>query len=346
MASTDVPLLGSTSRLSHGSAAPSRASRASFASAKVSKKSKAVPSIDLLLGQIGLGGYSAVLIVTLSLAQMSQSLNTNLLAYLMPCAGASLQASAGSYGLLGTSFNTASYFATPAFGAIADSIGRKPAVILSVLIMTIAGGGASTSQSWLALCLWMALMGVGLGGCMVPFDLLSELSPPDNRGAILNATNWFWSAGTVLVCVLAWLTVGDLVPGLLPSTWEPWRVMVLAVVTPVVASLVLTPVLVESPHWLVEQGRHAEAMGVLESLARLNGQPAAVLDDHLRSSLLSSARPTIASGIARGSSIASSGRPTAASAADDVGALTPARGSSYSEVGSLGASLLGSPLRR
>ncbi len=276
------------SRLSRVSRAMSEGGTPARASLTHSKsKARNFPSVDALLGQIGLGCFTALIVTALSLAQMAQSLNTNLLSYLMPCAGAALHVESNAYGLLGTAFNTASYFSTPLFGAIADSRGRRPAVVLSVLTMAVAGSGAATSQSWLALCLWMALMGVGLGGTMVPFDLLSELAPPDRRGAILNLTNWFWCGGTVLVLFAAWFTVGSWVPGLLPAAWERWRVLVLTVVTPVLLSLLLTPLLVESPHWLVEQGRYDEAMSVLERLARLNGRPPLRADAGLRDSLLS-----------------------------------------------------------
>ena len=62
-------------------------------------------------------------------------------------------------------------------------------------------------------------------------------------------------------------------------------VMVLAVVLPVMLSLLLTPALIESPHWLLEQGKRQEATAVLETLAGRNGRPP--LADDLRDSLLS-----------------------------------------------------------
>lgn len=161
-------------------------SRGSFARAA----SKAFPSIDELLDRAGCGPFTALLVVVLSLAQMAQSLNTNLLSYLMPCAGENFGVSAAEYGLLGTFLNTASYFATPVFGAFADSFGRKPAVIASVLCMSAAGFGAMLAANIWQLCAWMSLMGVGLGGTMVPFDLLSELAPPSTRGGVLNATKY------------------------------------------------------------------------------------------------------------------------------------------------------------
>ena len=248
----------------------SAVSRGSFASMRAN--SKVFPSIDALLDAAGFGWFTAAIVFTLSLAQMAQSLNTNLLSYLMPCAGENLGASPAEYGLLGTFMNTASYFGTLIFGAMADGWGRKPAVMLSVLLMAIAGSGAIFASDIWQLCGWMGLMGVGLGGTMVPFDLLSELAPPSTRGGVLNATNWFWSCGTVLVLFAAWLTVGHLVPDLIPAAIEPWRLMVLVVAVPVTISFLLCPiVLVESPHWLLEKGRRVEALAVLHTIARCNG---------------------------------------------------------------------------
>jgi hypothetical protein len=76
-------------------------------------KQRSFPSIDAMLSQIGFGCYTAVLVLALSLAQMAMSLNTNLLSFLMPCAGAAFQVDITAYGTLGTiwaSFGMTAYY--------------------------------------------------------------------------------------------------------------------------------------------------------------------------------------------------------------------------------------------
>ena len=210
---------------------------------------------------------------------MAQSLATNLSAYLMPCAGEFFQVRPQEYGLLSSVMYTASYIAAPIFGLLADGIGRMPATLLSVSIILTGGVGTAVAPSFSALLAWQAVLGLGLGGTMAPFSLLAELSPPSVRGSILNATNFFWAFGTCIVCGAAWCTLGGVLTfpdsGWWPGGWfwgEPWRVLTAACCVPVLLSLLLGPTIVESPHWLVEQGQHKRAMHVLARMAWLNGR--------------------------------------------------------------------------
>jgi MFS family permease len=54
---------------------------------------------------------------------------------------------------------------------------------------------------------------------MVPFDLLAELSPPGVRGSVLNASNWMWSIGSIVVALTAAWSVETM-------NAEGWRLLV------------------------------------------------------------------------------------------------------------------------
>ena len=81
---------------------------------------------------------------------------------------------------------------------------------------------------------------------------------------------YYWTLGTLLVPVLAFLTLGENENGDGPP--GRWRVFVLVCAIPCIASTALAVWWVpESPHWLVYQGRNDKALQVLKLAATQNG---------------------------------------------------------------------------
>merc|ERR1740130_1486288 len=90
---------------------------------------------------------------------------------------------------------------------LADVRGRKWTTMVAVVVMAVAGCLSACAPSFGALCAAQAVAGIGMGGAMVPFDLLAELAPPGTRGAVVNVSACFWAAGTMLVLLSAWLVL-------------------------------------------------------------------------------------------------------------------------------------------
>ncbi len=239
----------------------------------ISRSTSIVTSVDAALERVGLGRFHLFTLPVLCLASMAQSLQTNVMSYLQPCAAETFSVPSGETGTLSGIVFAASAVATPCFGFLADAIGRKPATILSLVLMVCANLGSMLAPSFGWLCVWQGLAGVGLGGTMVPFDLLAEVSPPSVRGSVLNASNWMWSVGTIVVALTAaWSVEVTFADG--------WRILVGTVNAPLVITMLAAPMLVESPHWLMQRGKHTMAVAVLRSIADANG---VVLPDPKRS---------------------------------------------------------------
>ena len=222
--------------------------------------SSIVTSVDAALEHVGLGWFHALALPILCLASMAQSLQTNLLSYMQPCAAASFGIEDEQIGLLSAVVFLTSAVATPLFGLLADTAGRKPATVISLGLMVAANVSSMMAPSFALLCAFQAVAGIGLGGTMVPFDLIAELSPPSVRGAVLNASNWMWSVGTIIVALVAAFTVS--------AGSEGWRVLVGAVTTPLLLTTALAPLVSESPHWHAKMGDHRRAVRLLRSMAR------------------------------------------------------------------------------
>ena len=245
---------GASSGLSKAPSHRSLSRGSSFAGTKV----------DKVLEHVGLGRFHLFTLPVLCFASMAQSLQTNVMSFLQPCAAKSFAVPSGQASRISLIVFSASAAATPCFGYLADTVGRKPATILSLMLMVCANLGSISASSFEWLCVWQGLAGLGLGGTMVPFDLLAELSPPGVRGSVLNASNWMWSIGSITVALTAAWSVES-------TNSEGWRLLVAIVSVPLVLTLLAAPILVESPHWLMHSGRQSSAVAVLRSIADANG---------------------------------------------------------------------------
>ncbi len=84
----------------------------------------------------------------------------------------------GLYAWVGTSYLLASVIVVPIFGKLGDEYGRKPFVILAIIIFTLASMLCGMAQSMLQLVLARALQGIGGGMLMATaFACIPDLFP-------------------------------------------------------------------------------------------------------------------------------------------------------------------------
>jgi len=112
------------------------------------------------------------------------------------------------------------------------------------------------------------MVGFGVGGLTVPFDILSEDLPAASRGKNLLVIEYFWTFGVLLVVGFARSTLD--VSGSDGS--NNWRFFVSLCSLPCFTSIVLGYFYVpESPRWLCTQdGRSNEALEILRIAAMTN----------------------------------------------------------------------------
>jgi putative MFS transporter len=154
-------------------------------------------------------------------------------------------------------------------GPLANRIGRKPVFTITAAIICVFGFATAAANSLPVMLLCRFLVGIGVGGLTVPFDTLAEFVPASHRGTNLLAIEYFWTAGTLMVPVLAYfsLSEGD------DAHENGWRIFVLLCGLPCLASTVLGLFYVpESPRWLMTKGKHGKALGILRLAAQKNGK--------------------------------------------------------------------------
>lgn len=139
------------------------------------------------------------------------------------------------------------------FAWLADRWGRKPALLLGMILYSLAAGACAfvPDGSWKLFAFLRFLVGVGYGGTQI--TLLIEIAPTRMRTIIASASGLIAPGGVLLASVL--------VANFLPAVG--WRGLALLGFVPLAIVVVLYFSIPESVRWLVSQGRAAEARDIL-----------------------------------------------------------------------------------
>ncbi|XP_030486165.2 monosaccharide-sensing protein 2 [Cannabis sativa] len=149
---------------------------------------------------------------------------------------------------------------TTCSGAIADSLGRRPLLIISSLLYFVSGLVMLWSPNVYILLLARLLdgFGIGIAVTLVPV-YISETAPPEIRGSLNTLPQFTGSGGMFLSYCMVFAM------SLMPK--PNWRLMLGVLSIPSVIYFFLTLFfLPESPRWLVSKGRMIEAKKVLQRL--------------------------------------------------------------------------------
>ncbi|SCU75429.1 Metabolite transport protein YceI [Cupriavidus necator] len=163
----------------------------------------------------------------------------------------------------GTMFFVGMLIGAFAFGRLADRIGRRPVLMMAVVIDAICGVASAFAPDFQWLLLLRFLTGIGVGGTLpVDYTMMAEFLPSDRRGRWLVLLESFWAVGTILLAILALIAVsrGD----------DAWRLIFLVTGIPALVGVVFRFFVPESPLYLNKSGRSAEARAVLQRVATAN----------------------------------------------------------------------------
>lgn len=157
-------------------------------------------------------------------------------------------------GLLASAGYVGMFFGAIGCGFLADLVGRKKALLFTIVISSIFTGLCAVAWDVPSMAVLRFLAGMGLGGALPqPGVYVSEYTPAKYRGRFLGITETSWVYGVLLGLFSGWLLV------------EPfgWRVVFLIALV----SLVLVPLIVwfvpESIRYLEDKGKREDAVEIL-----------------------------------------------------------------------------------
>ncbi len=154
-------------------------------------------------------------------------------------------------------------------GIIADYIGRKRTMILTILAYSLTTGLSAFAWDWQSFAVLRFLVGVGIGSeWATGASIVSELWPDHARG---RAGGLLQSGAGIggLIASGVWLVIGGLGPG-------AWRYMYLVGVLPAFITLWIWRTIPKSPRWQQAHERRRAAHELRRSGAELAGEHVAL----------------------------------------------------------------------
>jgi len=140
-------------------------------------------------------------------------------------------------------------------GIVADLIGRKKALLLTILMASIFTGICAAAWDITSMAFFRFLAGVGLGGSLPqPGVYISEYTPASRRGKFLGLTETAWVYGALLAALFPYF--------LIPI--YGWRLTFLVAFIPLIIIPLVAVFLPESIRYLELKGRLDEALATLK----------------------------------------------------------------------------------
>lgn len=229
-------------------------------------------TIDDAIDQIKIGKFQHLLLFAAGTCFMADSMEIMLLSFLTLVLKNEWQWDDES-GEFGTDTKlatiTALMFAgamvgTTVLGPLGDRIGRKPVLFCAAFVISFFGMITALCNGFWSLLFVRFMVGFGIGGLTVPFDILVEFIPTESRGKYLLLIEYYWTLGSMMVPIVAYFTI---------ELMDSWKLFVVVCAVPSLVSLVSGIYFVpESPRWLILKGRNEEALAILRHAAYVNGQ--------------------------------------------------------------------------
>jgi MFS family permease len=162
-----------------------------------------------------------------------------------------LDMSKATSGLLYTLTLLASGIGGVLFGFIADRLGRKSALMLSILTYSICSFASGLATSVVMLAIFRFILGLGMGGeWNTGATLVAETWPPESRAKAISIVQSSWAIGYALAALTAGIVLH----------YANWRVVFFVGILPALVTLWIRKSVPESEMWQ-ERNRLARECG-------------------------------------------------------------------------------------
>ncbi|XP_032992180.1 solute carrier family 22 member 6-A-like [Lacerta agilis] len=146
------------------------------------------------------------------------------------------------------------------FGGLSDRFGRKALIVLSYLLMGVAGTSTAFAPNYTAYCVLRFLCGMAMSGVAInSVSLCMEWIPTKYRAIVGTINGYCYTNGQFILAGLAYA-----IPG--------WRWLQLTVSLPFFVFFLYSWLFVESARWLAISGKHERAVKSLKRAAQINGK--------------------------------------------------------------------------
>ena len=211
------------------------------------------------LEALPLGRFHYKLLLVTGLGWLFDSMDTGLIAFILPVLAKEWGLAPGQMGLIGSIGLIGMALGAVVSGTIADRIGRKKVFTITVLLYSIASAFCALSWNYQSLLVFRFLVGFGLGGELpVAATLVSEYAPSRVRDRFIVLLESFWGLGWIAAACIAYFFI----------PLYGWRMAFLIGALPALYVCLIRMHMPESVRYLLAHGRVGEARQIVVSLER------------------------------------------------------------------------------
>ncbi len=161
-------------------------------------------TVDDALARGGTGRFQWRLLGIFGLVWAADAMQVIAVGFAWPSVAASFGVERVTALQIGTLFFLGMFVGAYGFGRIADRIGRRKVLLLTVAMDAIFGLASVLANDFTFLLAMRFMTGVAVGGTLpVDYAMMAEFLPPKNRGRWLVILEGFWAVGTVVVALTA-----------------------------------------------------------------------------------------------------------------------------------------------
>ncbi len=221
-----------------------------------------VETFTARLDRVPLNRFHWGLLVVSGIGWLFDAMDVILISFLLTPIGREFALDPTRIGLVASAGFVGMFFGAAISGRLADRYGRRTVFTVTLVIFSAGAALSALAPTYETLLLARVVAGLGLGGELpVAATLVSEFSPRAQRGRMIVLLESFWAYGTVAAGLIAIFV--------LPAYGWRWAFVVGAV--PALYAAYLRSALPESPRFLAERGRTAEADAVVRRVERAGG---------------------------------------------------------------------------
>ncbi|HEV8654560.1 MAG TPA: MFS transporter [Candidatus Limnocylindria bacterium] len=214
------------------------------------------------LDRVPLNSFHWKLLVTSGLGWMFDAMDVLLIGFLVAPITKEFTLAPAQVGLVASAGFVGMFLGAAISGRLADRYGRRLIFQVTLVVFSIGAVLSALAPTFETLLAARVVAGLGLGGELpVVATLVSEFSPRAQRGRMIVLLESFWAYGTILAGLVALFVLPQF----------GWRGAFVVAALPALYVAYLRSALPESPRYLAERGRTAEADAVVRRVERASG---------------------------------------------------------------------------
>ena len=225
-------------------------------------------TVDDVLDRAGAGTYQRRLLAIFGLVWTADAMQVLAVGFTAASIAATFDLTLAQALQTGTLFFLGMLVGAAGFGRLADRVGRRRVLIVTVACDAVFGALSVFAPDFTILLVLRFLTGMAVGGTLpVDYAMMAEFLPARNRGRWLVMLEGFWAVGTLIVALAAWaVSLAGLADG--------WRYIFAVTAIPALLGVGLRFLVPESPLYLLRLGKAEEAKAVLDRILAVNGKAA------------------------------------------------------------------------